>query len=171
MNARVGAEHNAGAATLHLRPERPDDLQFLFDLYASTRADELDLTGWDSAARANFLTMQFSAQQSHYRTHHPQTQFDIVELDGLPVGRLYVRRGDREVVLMDIALLPAFRNKGIGSELLGALIDESVAARKVLTLHVETNNPRAHAWYTRFGFVDVSTDSVHILMQREPRDR
>ena len=33
------------------RPELPDDEPFLFELYASTRQDELELTRWDLASK------------------------------------------------------------------------------------------------------------------------
>jgi len=171
VGIRDGARPGDDAAIPRLRPERPEDLPFLFDLYASTRAEELDLTGWDEATRAQFSAMQFSAQRLHYTTHYPGAQLDVVELDGDAIGRLYVRRSDREIVLMDVALLPRFRNQGIGSHLLRTLIEESIATNRALTLHVETNNARAHNWYLRFGLVEVKREAIHIQMRREPLAR
>jgi ribosomal protein S18 acetylase RimI-like enzyme len=164
----AAGQSEEGVGTLRLRPELPEDVPFLHDLYASTRAEELDLTGWDGATRAQFVAMQFSAQRSHYRTHYPDAQFDVIELGGRAVGRLYVLRGHRDIVLMEVALLPQFRNMGIGSRLLRALVDEGAASHRALALHVETNNARAHAWYQRFGFSDVKTEPIHIEMRREP---
>jgi ribosomal protein S18 acetylase RimI-like enzyme len=152
---------------LRLRATTSEDLPFLRQLYASTRVEELDLTDWDAATRAEFVEMQFKAQHTHYTTHFPDAQYDIVELEGVDIGRLYVRRSERDIVLMDIALLPAYRSAGIGSELLRALLDEASAARRAVVLHVEANNPRAHDWYRRFGFVDVSSSGVHTLMRRD----
>jgi ribosomal protein S18 acetylase RimI-like enzyme len=68
----------------------------------------------------------------------------------------------------DIALLPAFRDRGFGSRIPQALLEEASAADRTVTLHVEANNPRAHAWYKRFGFVDVRSSGVHTLMRRDP---
>jgi hypothetical protein len=42
---------------------------FLFEQYASTRAAELDHTGWDETTTLGFLRLQFSAQSAHYAKH------------------------------------------------------------------------------------------------------
>ena len=166
MALYLGADaHHLGLA---LRPEQFEDDQFLLALYGSTRQSELDLTGWDAATKDQFVAMQFHAQRTYYRTHYSDASYDVVELNGRPVGRLYVRRHEDEIVLMDVALLPEYRSQGLGSRLLAALIDESVHTSRKLTLHVETNNPRAYAWYRRFGFEDVENNSLHVLMQRAP---
>ena len=112
--------------------------------------------------------MQFTAQRTHYATHYPDAGYKIITLDGADIGRLYVRRTDSDIVLMDIALLPAFRNRGLGSRILQTLLDEASAARLAVTLHVEANNPRARAWYERHGFVEVSSSGVHTFMRRDP---
>ncbi len=160
----------AGGPGLRLRPIQPGDAAFLLDLYASTptRAEELDLTDWDAAARAAFVQMQFAAQQTHYTTHYPEAQYEIITLDGADIGRLYVRRSDPDIVLMDIALRPAHRGRGFGSRILRTLLDEAFAAGRAVTLHVEVNNPRARDWYERFGFVEVSASGVHTFMRRDP---
>ena len=118
----------AGGSRLRLRPIRPEDAAFLLEVYGSTRAEELDLTDWDTAARAAFVQMQFTAQHTHYTTHYPDARYEIITLDGADIGRLYVRRTDPDIVLMDIALLPAFRNRGFGSRILQTLLDEASAA-------------------------------------------
>jgi ribosomal protein S18 acetylase RimI-like enzyme len=166
MTSSVSIE--AGGTRLQLRPVRPEDAAFLLDVYSSTRADELELTTWDAARRGTFVQMQFTAQHTHYTAHYPDAQYDIIELDGEGIGRLYVRRTEDELVLMDIALLPAFRSRGFGSHILQVLLDEASSTCRAVTLHVEANNPRAHAWYRRFGFVEVSASGVHTLMRRVP---
>jgi ribosomal protein S18 acetylase RimI-like enzyme len=92
---------------------------------------------------------------------------DIVEIDGEPGGRLYVHRGPRDTRIMDIALVPAFRGHGIGSELLHGLIDEVGACGKTLSIHVEANNP-ARRLYERLGFRPSGEHGVYVLMKRLP---
>ena len=164
----VATTPGAGAR-IRRRPLTANDAAFLLRLYESTRAEELDLTDWDRATRTAFVEMQFRAQHTHYTTHFPDAAYDILELDGAAIGRMYVRRDGADVVLMDIALMPAFRNAGLGSTLLQDLLDEASASGRAVSLHVEANNPRAHQWYRRFGFVDVSTSGVHTYMRREPQ--
>jgi ribosomal protein S18 acetylase RimI-like enzyme len=156
---------DAAAGTVQLRPERLDDRQFLFDLYASTRAGELDRTGWDEAKKHAFLQMQFEAQHTHYSTYFSDASFDVVEVDGRPIGRLYVYRRPTEVTIMDITLLPDRRNAGIGTALLRSILDEAGSSGAVVTLHVERWNP-AKRLYDRLGFVEVSDDGLHVTMRR-----
>ncbi|MBL8254137.1 MAG: GNAT family N-acetyltransferase, partial [Candidatus Competibacter sp.] len=110
-----------------LRAIQPEDRDFLFRVYASTRAEELALTGWDETQKQAFLAQQFEAQHHHYQTHYQGARFDLILLDGEPVGRLYVARWREEIRIMDIALLPDHRNCGIGGGLLRDLLEEAVA--------------------------------------------
>src|SRR3712207_7531251 len=59
---------------------------------------------------------QFSAQSTHYAAHYPTAEFNIIELEGKPIGRLYVDRWPREIRIIDIALMDDYRNSGIRSE-------------------------------------------------------
>ncbi len=134
-----------------LRPITPADQDFLYGVYASTRADELAVTDWDDAQKAAFLQMQFDAQHQYYQEHYPEASFSIVLVDGEPVGRLYVARWPDQIRIVDIALLPAHRNQEIGTILLQALLAEGDAIGKRVSIHVERFNP-ALRLYERLGF-------------------
>jgi ribosomal protein S18 acetylase RimI-like enzyme len=134
---------------LRLRPVRDRDRPFLLELYASTREAELALVEWDASAKRAFVEQQFSAQDAHYRENYPGATLDVVELDGEPAGRLYVHRAEHDVRVMDIAIAPAFRGRGIGTALLRDVI-ASAGGTKV-SIHVEVNNP-ARELYERLGF-------------------
>ncbi len=148
---------------LSLRPIAPEDRDFLFRVYASTRAEELALTGWDETQKQAFLAQQFEAQHHHYQTHYQGARFDLVLLDSEPIGRLYVARWREEIRIMDIALLPAYRNGGIGSGLLRDLLEEAAATSRRLTIHVERYNP-ALRLYRRLGFEPVGETGVYLLL-------
>ena len=134
-----------------LRKERPEDEAFLIALYTSTRETELAGVPWTDAQKAEFLRSQFALQRSHYRTYYPDADFCIIETDGRSIGRLYVHRSAQEIRLMDIALLPAWRGRGIGGAYLQALLRKAQAANLPVTLHVEPGNP-ARRLYLRAGF-------------------
>jgi GNAT superfamily N-acetyltransferase len=136
---------------LSLRDERPEDEPFLIALYATTREAELACLPWTEAQKAAFSRAQFALQSAHYRTHYHDADFCIIEAEGRPIGRLYVQRGAKEIRLMDIALLPIWRRRGIGGALLQALLQEAKAAKLPVTLHVEPGNP-ARRIYLRAGF-------------------
>lgn len=163
--AAMSAEAERG---ITCRPIRDDDREFLGDLYASTRAEELDLlTDWSAAQKAAFLAQQFGAQHHHYQTHYADAAFDIV-LDGdTPIGRRYVSRWEREIRLIDIALVPEARGRGIGTTLLRELLAEGERTGKAVSIHVERFN-RALALYRRLGFRQLEDKGPYLLMEWRP---
>jgi GNAT superfamily N-acetyltransferase len=163
--------------TLALRPAALQDEAFQESLYASTRTEEMALTGWSLAQQDAFLRMQYNAQRQHYRTHYPSAEWHIVELGGQAIGRLIVDRSGDEVLLMDIALLPQYRGAGIGTRLIQRLQAEAAGAEaagaetagagKPVRLHVESFN-RALRLYERLGFVRIGDNGIYVHMEWHP---
>jgi ribosomal protein S18 acetylase RimI-like enzyme len=150
-----------------LRPITPDDLPFLFQVYASTRMEELAQTQWSAEQTTAFLTMQFNAQHAYYQEHYPQAAFLIIEHHGQPVGRLYLDRWPNEIRIVDIALLPPQRRRGIGTQLLNAVLEEGQRLHLPVRIHVEVFNPALHL-YTRLGFRQIEDKGVYSLMEKAP---
>jgi ribosomal protein S18 acetylase RimI-like enzyme len=150
-----------------LRPVTEDDRAFLVDLYQSVREPELAHVPWDAATRRAFIEHQFNAQDAHYREHYPGATLDVIEVGGMPAGRLYVHRGPRDIRIMDIGLAPPFRGRGIGTSLLRALISEAEQTSRKLSIHVEMNNP-ARMFYERLGFRVAGEHGIYVLMERPP---
>ena len=144
-----------------LRPSGPRDRELLYRVYASTRAEELANVPWDDEAKEAFLRAQFDAQDRWWREHYAGASFDIVLVDGEPAGRLYVYASEDEIRIVDIALLPAFRARGIGSVLLAGILADG---RRV-TIHVERMNP-ALRLYERLGFVLAEDRGVYLFLER-----
>lgn len=144
-----------------LRPVSADDDAFMREVYASTRADELTLVPWNDEQKEAFLQMQFHAQATHYQQHYPAAEYQVIErADGLPIGRLIIDRSGNSILLMDIALLPEFRNRGIGTAIIQDLMAEAIPTNRPIVLHVEIFNP-AMRLYERFGFVKQSEQGVY----------
>ena len=153
--------------TIRLRPERPEDEPFLFAVYASTREEELNLTGWDAATRAAFLDLQFKAMRQGYRSMFPQGEFTIILLAGQPVGRQVVNCTGTEIRLVDVALLPAYRGRGIGTILLRQLLGAAARLNKPLRLRVlKTSRPAR--LYERVGFCRVGEEGLYDRMEWKP---
>ena len=165
-NAEGNSPLNA-APSLALRPVMPDDEQFLYELYRSTRADEMDAWGWDSAQQDAFLRMQFRAQQHAYEAEDGQNETKIILFEGRPVGRLIVARTDDEILLVDIALLTEYRSKGLGTVFIKDLFDEATRAGKPVRLHVLKTN-RAMRLYERLGFKTTGESGMHFQMEWTP---
>lgn len=107
----------AAPAPIALRPITDDDLEFLFRLYASTRVVEKELAGWPDEQWDGFLRMQFHLQHTQYQQNYLQPSFDIIVEGSVPVGRFYVDRRADDYRLIDIAVLPEFRRRGIAGRL------------------------------------------------------
>jgi GNAT superfamily N-acetyltransferase len=150
-------------SAITVRPEQPQDETFLFELYASTRQEELAAWSWPPEMRKAFLTMQFKASQGYYSAF-PGAEFQIVLLDGAKAGRLVVHRTPEALRLVDIALLPQFRNTGIGTALLRRIFDEAAATKKPLRLQV-LRGARAERFYHRLGFVKTGETETHLEME------
>jgi ribosomal protein S18 acetylase RimI-like enzyme len=150
-----------------LRPVEAGDQQFLFEVYAGTRRAELDAWGWDAAQQDAFLKMQFMAQHNAYDMQYTEADHSLILLDDQPIGRLLVARSSEWIHLVDIALLPAHRNRGIGAQLIKDLLDEAATAGLPVRLQVLKNNPAAEL-YERLGFRKTGESGMHFQMERPP---
>ncbi len=149
------------------RPARAEDEQFLYDLYCSTREQEISAWGLEAAQRENFLKLQFTARKRHYEIAFPDAEHRIILLDERPAGRMLVFRSEREIRLVDIALLPEHQGRGTGTSLMRELIEEARSAGKPLTLHVGKLNPAARL-YQRLGFSVTSDTGADYKMECRP---
>lgn len=152
-----------------LRRVNGSDGSFLFQVYASTRQEELAHVGWGESQKQSFLEMQFQAQRRYYESEYPGAEFQVILAGGCPVGRLYVHRRENEIRIMDLALLPPSRRQGIGTRLLKAILDEGAQSNRRVTIHVEIFNP-ALQLYERLGFRRVATNGVYHLLQWMPAE-
>jgi len=150
-----------------LRSITDNDLEFLFWVYASTRAEEKELVGWNDEQWEQFIRMQFQLQHTQYMRNYENPSFDIILENGAPVGRLYVNRGPDEYRIIDIALLPEYRRRGICGNLMTSLLREAGKRGLPVSLHVEKNNPILD-YYRRLGFRVEADRDVYYFMVRTP---
>jgi len=160
-------KYSFGCEELILQPISDQDLDFLFELYSITRADEMALSGWSQADVQNFLFMQFNLQHAQYMKNYSNPSFDLIKLGDNTIGRLYVNRGNSEIRIIDIAILPDFRKRGVAKFLMNQIIQESMDVNKKITLHVEQNNPIL-AWYSNLGFKTISEIGIYYYMELNP---
>ncbi|MEM9218731.1 MAG: GNAT family N-acetyltransferase [Cyanobacteria bacterium P01_F01_bin.150] len=150
--------------SLSFREIGDGDRPFLYQVYASTRAEELAIVPWSEEEKKAFLEFQFNAQHRFYQDQFKNAAFWVVEQSGGSIGRLYLDRRADEIRIIDIALLPDFRDRGIGTALLNAILAEARTKRLPVRIHVEYNN-RALNLYHRLGFRQVAADGVYYLME------
>jgi ribosomal protein S18 acetylase RimI-like enzyme len=153
--------------TITLRTAVEADYDFMRQLYAATREEEMAHFPFDEAQKTAFLDQQFAAQFEHYGVHYPTCERNIVLRDGAPIGRLWIDEWRDQIRLVDIALMPGERGSGVGTMLVRDVLDRGAKAGKPVTIHVEAYNP-ALRLYERLGFVRVDTNGVYYFMRWTP---
>lgn len=149
---------------IHRRPVTPEDMPFLTYLYFTTREAEMQMVPWTPEQKTAFLLHQFNAQKVHYEREYPDCHFDMLEIDGQPIGRLYLDPRETHLHIVDISIAPAYRNRGIGTLLLQEIIDQARASSRAVGIHVEYNNP-ARSLYDRLGFRQLRSSGVYHYME------
>lgn len=134
------------------RAPRSADAPFLARLYASTRLDLLGSGRADPTLAASIMSMQQRLQGADYRERFPDAIYLVLQEGGEPVARIVVDQGPLALRLVDIALLPPARGRGMGSAVLRALQQWAAAHRLPLTLSVHRTNPNARRLYLNLGF-------------------
>jgi len=148
-----------------LRPARAGDREFLARVYASTREEELAPVPWTAEQKQAFLAQQFAAQTAHYEQHYDGLTSEVILVGGEPAGRLLLARWPGETRIVDIALLPEHRGRGVGTRLLRPILEEADAGGLPVTIHVEQNNP-AMSLYRRLGFAPVGEAGIYLKLER-----
>jgi ribosomal protein S18 acetylase RimI-like enzyme len=147
-----------------VRPATHEDEPFLRDVYASTRASELALLPWSETQKRAFCDQQFDAQIADYRRIFRETEDLVIGLGATRIGRILKALTPNELILLDFAILPEHRNRGVGSALLRRMQDEARTAKVPMVLHVELHSP-AVGLYRRHGFVVTGEDSLRFAMK------
>lgn len=152
-----------------LRVQTGDDLVFLQTLFVARRWAEVSrVPGWSDAQRRTFLHAQEQLQRQHYEKHYASADFLIIEQAGTPIGRLCVHHTPEDVRVVDIALLPAWHGKGIGTDLLQWVLSQADSAHRSCSLSVEQGSP-ARRLYHRLGFSACGDAGIYTQMTRPAR--
>jgi GNAT superfamily N-acetyltransferase len=153
--------------SIALRPVTSGDEALLLQIYKSSRGDDLRGLGWAEDRIDEFLGMQYEAQQKFYESEYKGAVDEIILWQGRTAGRLVVERREHEIRFIDLSLLRADRNHGIGTFLIRQLQDEATRERKPLRLQVIRFN-RAVNLLERSGFVRTSETGTHFQMEWRP---
>jgi ribosomal protein S18 acetylase RimI-like enzyme len=138
-----------------LRPACPDDFDFCAVLY---------FRGMDETIRQ--LKLDMSRQQANLRERWNVAEVAIITYDGADIG--WIQRSIREeaLYLEQIFIDTAFQRRGIGTEILGGVIDQARQAGRAVTLGVVKTNP-ARDLYERLGFRITGEDDRKFYMRRD----
>ena len=155
------------AERITLRPVTEADRDFVLTVYASIRAAEMAMVPWTAEQKDAFVNSQFAAQTHHYAAEYPEATHEIICCDGVAAGRLYLDRRAQELHVLDVTILPQFRNSGIGSFVLRQILDEARVSGKIVTIYVESFNPSLNL-FRKLGFQLSSQDGFQCFLCWSP---
>jgi ribosomal protein S18 acetylase RimI-like enzyme len=138
-----------------LRPCRPEDLDFLWELKQRTMRPYVEQTWerWDEDEQAEYFRRSFTPEN-----------MKIIVVAGHEAGLVTVTRPPGEIYLSAIEILPEFQNRGIGAAIVRDLQAEAKAAGLPLRLQVLKVNHLARRLYQRLGFQPAGETDTHDLM-------
>jgi ribosomal protein S18 acetylase RimI-like enzyme len=135
-----------------LRLARPEDFDYCARLYLEEMEKELNLN--------------LDAQVDGLRQRWDVTQVRIITLDGPDIGWLQSFEKDDALFLGQLFVDGALRRRGIGTEVVKALIEEAARAGRAMALGVVKTNP-ALRLYERLGFRTTHQDERKFYMRRD----
>ncbi len=144
---------SALATALDLRPSTDEHRPFIAELVRQVKGTELAAGGLTGPVLEQLLELQVRAQELHAAAAHRNLESLILYADDEPVGRLLLAVDADRIHLVDIAVLVAWRGRGIGTRLLADLQARAARAGIPVTLEVRKTNP-AFDLYQRLGFTD-----------------
>ncbi len=149
--------HTPGLA---IRPAVMDDAPVLADLGARTFRDGFGPENTEADMTA-YLRRSFSPEIQAREITDPASRFLIGHIDGSAVGYARLKLGAaptcvsgiRPVEIARFYADTAWIGKGVGAQLMAACLDEARGlGRDVIWLGVWERNPRAIAFYSKWGF-------------------
>lgn len=152
-----------GGKTIRLVPAGQDDAAWIEELQRCIFAEALpDIS---ESQRRPLIEMQLRAQSQQYQSDWPDSSNFLIMAEADRVGRITLCEAAQHYQLVDISILPLFRNAGFGTQVLRQLISRTDAQSKDLQLSVMKSNP-ALALYSRLGFEIVTDGGVYVEMKR-----
>lgn len=168
MNSWSESFQLPGGGTVDLRPVAESDNDFLLTVYGSTREDELAQTDWTVDQKKVFLRWQLDLQRREYESRFPDGEYRVILVDQQPAGRIWVGADEQQIRLLDIALLPEFQNRGVGTTLLQRLMARANNEGKALRHMVFVLNNNADRFYLRLGFKKIEDFGAYKHMEWRP---
>jgi len=158
-------QHEARAAVANrwtMRRVGPDDEPFLDDVYADARVDEVVAWGFRLDAARDFLRDQARTQRRAFGLQFPGGEHWALQTGDRTIGRLIVApdappAATRALRLVDIAVLPPDRGRGIGGWAVRELMRRAGRAAIPLRLRLPAESAARHLFET-LGFRATGAD-------------
>jgi len=141
---------------IRLRAATPADEPFLIRLRKLTMTAHLERAGEPVDDESHRL-------RARSNLHIAQ----IVCCNGEDIGLIKLVRSETGWHLQQLQILPAYQGRGIGTEVIRAMLAEARKARVTVSLNVLHGNPAVHL-YERLGFQVTGQTSLELNMTCRP---
>lgn len=146
-----------------LKPILEFDAPMLYEIFLSSRPDLCHVDLLNTAQGQILLKQQYELSQLYTHESEINTRF-MIHYENQAIGKLYLKHEETCVEVVSIAILPQYRNLGIGRFVLQELIDQAIVDDKMLKLRVSWYNRDAKRLYERLGFVETMDYQVYCEM-------
>lgn len=143
---------------IYLRQIEESDKQDIFEIFLNSRPDMLSLISYGNQ-NENVILSQFDLSQRYVDIRELDTRYIIV-YENRTIGTLYLRINEKKIEVVSFAILPLFRNKGIGTYLLNEIINK-YSDEFEIRLNVAWYNNEALKLYLRLGFEEIEDLGVY----------
>jgi ribosomal protein S18 acetylase RimI-like enzyme len=143
------------AARINLRAARPEDFDYCARLY---------FEGMGTIIKE--LNLDMEAHAAGFRQRWDVAQVRIITLDGADIGWLQSFVKDDALFLAQFFVDSGLRRRGIGTEVMKALVEEAARTGRAMTLGVVKTNPAVRL-YERLGFRTTHEDERKFYMRRD----
>jgi GNAT superfamily N-acetyltransferase len=154
------------AGAVEFRPAVPADEPFLRELDGALVAEQLGGGGLDQNTLTRLAELQFTARRRDRAAHYPEAGEQVIMLDGRPVGAILVDRSSERILIVDLALVHAARQQGIGTTIVAALAAEAAQRGVPLRATTQSSNAGARQFYARAGLQEIEDDGLNVSLQR-----
>jgi GNAT superfamily N-acetyltransferase len=156
------------AGILSTRPETSLDEPFLFTLFESVKGPDVARMPVDDRIKAQLLYMQYNAMTQSYQASFTVEAFNIITISDIAIGRLITDATKGCIYIVYIALLPAWRHRGIGSLLVRALLTAAQAKHLPCEAMVALDNIPSLRLWAGLGFTEQSRDTANVILRWGP---
>ena len=142
--------------TYIVRPSTPGERDLIYTLKAeSVRPYVEKIWGWDEEFQQKDFDSDF-ASVAH---------FSVIDIDGTFIGFLQCYFESSYLDVAEIHLLPEYRGKGIGSDILLCLQNDCLIKKRTMRIGCFKENLRAKSLYQKLGFIQTEETNTHYIMQ------
>ena len=144
---------------VRLRPASEQDRESLYALHCATMRDMIEQTwGWDDAW-----------QRADFEKRFEDYAVSVIEADSRPVGSVWLEQRPDSLYVHDLEVTPSLQGRGIGTAVIGLVIEHGAELGLPIDLSVLSANPRAGSLYERLGFTVTGVEPPFIRMRRDVR--